>query len=87
MINGIPWKRFVVKVKTNQLLKRDGTWTLDDIEAMEFSCIRSLVRTCEEFQIEQAEILLRLSQPATFDVRFPLQSVTTANMAETEALE
>jgi hypothetical protein len=75
-LNGNRWKRFVAKPNTSELLRADGAWTTDDGEAMEFDCLGSMIRTCLKFHVQEAQILLRLRDARSLDVRFPLRPRT-----------
>jgi hypothetical protein len=71
-------RRFIEKAATRELLRQDGTWTVNDAEAMEFDCLRSMIRTCLKLGVGDAEILLRFDEPHRLNMRFPLPTKTSS---------
>ena len=69
-----PYRRFIAKADSNELLTQSGGWTLDDAQALTFDNIRSMIRTCLKFHVHDAQILLRFTS-RKLDVRFPLQPI------------
>jgi hypothetical protein len=67
-------KRLVVDNKTGRYLKQDGTWTLDEAEAIDFEDVSTLIRICAQHHIKDAQVLLRFNPEHKFDVRIPLQN-------------
>ena len=66
-------KRLVVESKTGRYLKQDGTWTIDEAEAIDFEDIAALIRICAKHHVKDAQVLLRFELDHRFDVRIPLQ--------------
>jgi hypothetical protein len=67
-----PLKRLIIDSKTGLFLKRDGGWTAEESEAMDFEDIGALLRSCSKHRVRNAEVLLRFDSAHQFDVRFPL---------------
>jgi hypothetical protein len=67
-----PLKRLIIDPKTGRFLKRDGGWTAEETEAMDFEDIAALLRSCSKHRVKNAEVLLRFNSAHKFDVRFPL---------------
>jgi len=64
------------------LLKEDGTWTINDAEAMEFDSLRSMIRTCLRLKVEDAKLLLRFDGSRTLNMRFQLPPRSAEKLAQ-----
>jgi hypothetical protein len=72
-----PYRRFIAKADSNELLTQNGGWTVDDAQAVTFDNVRSMIRTCLKFDLHDAQILLRFTG-RKLDVRFPLRPISIA---------
>jgi len=68
-----PVKRLIVHADTGKFLKPDGSWTVNENEAMNFNDIASLIVACSQHRVRNASVLLRFTN-MRMDVRLPLRS-------------
>jgi hypothetical protein len=77
------YKRFIVDSSTGKFLGRDGSWTSDETQAVEFDDVLAAIFACAKHRIGNAQILLRFSGSDKYDVRLPLrQSQTSRRLRE-----
>ena len=65
-------RRLVLSRATGDYLKKDGTWTRNEAEALNFSDVASMVALCAKYHIKDTDVVLRFNPGQKFDALIPL---------------
>jgi len=69
----VPMKRLIRNKATREYFKADGTWTRDTSAAHDFPDIRSVLKTEQDHNLEDVELVLLMGEkPSSYDVTVPL---------------